>query len=83
MILYFFYKNMVFTIPQFYFAFFCSFSGQSFFNDTYISLYNIVFTSIPLIIRAILEQDVYYIYRSDGTKYSRPLQELPRGFEEK
>ena len=55
---------MVFTIPQFYFAFFCSFSGLSFFDDTYISLYNIVFTALPLIIRAIFEQDVYYIYKT-------------------
>lgn len=54
MILYFFYKNMVFTIPQFYFAFYCGFSGQSFFDDTYISLYNIVFTAVPLVCRAIL-----------------------------
>jgi len=27
LILYFFYKNMVFTVPQFFFAFFCGFSA--------------------------------------------------------
>ena len=56
---------MVFTIPQFYFAFFCGFSALSFFDDTYISLYNIVFTALPLVIRAIFEQDVYYIYKTE------------------
>jgi magnesium-transporting ATPase (P-type) len=61
MILYFFYKNMLFTIPQFIFAFYCGFSGQTIFDDVYITLYNLIFTSIPLVVRAILEQDVYYV----------------------
>lgn len=68
MILYFFYKNMLFTIPQFIFAFYCGFSGQTIFDDVYISLYNLIFTSLPLVVRAILEQDVYYVQptREDG-----------------
>jgi magnesium-transporting ATPase (P-type) len=61
MILYFFYKNMLFTIPQFIFAFYCGYSGQTIFDDIYISLYNLIFTSLPLVIRAILEQDVYFV----------------------
>jgi phospholipid-transporting ATPase len=61
MILYFFYKNMLFTIPQFIFAFYCGYSGQTIFDDIYITMYNLVFTSLPLVIRAVLEQDVYYI----------------------
>ena len=61
MILYFFYKNMLFTIPQFIFAFYCGYSGQTVFDDIYITLYNLVFTALPLVIRAVLEQDVYYI----------------------
>lgn len=61
MILYFFYKNMLFTFPQFIFAFYCGFSAQTIFDDIYISFYNLVFTSLPLVIRAIFEQDVYYI----------------------
>ena len=60
MILYFFYKNMIFTIPQFYFAFVCAFSGQTIFDDWYITFYNLVFTAMPLIVRAIMDQDVYY-----------------------
>ncbi len=51
---------MIFTIPQFYFAFVCAFSGQTIFDDWYITFYNLVFTAMPLIVRAIMEQDVYY-----------------------
>jgi len=61
MILYFFYKNMLFTIPQFIFAFYCGFSSQTIFDDYYIALFNLIFTSLPLVIRAVFEQDVNYI----------------------
>jgi magnesium-transporting ATPase (P-type) len=61
MILFFFYKNLIFTLPQFYFAFLTAYSGQTIFDAWYIALYNILFTAIPLLIRAVLEQDIYYI----------------------
>ncbi len=60
MILYFFYKNMIFTIPQFYYAFLCAYSGTSIYDDYYISMYNLLFTSIPLLVWAILDHDLYY-----------------------
>ncbi len=60
MILYFFYKNMVFTICQFYFSFVCGWSGQTIYDDYYITFYNLIFTALPVIVRAIIEQDVYY-----------------------
>ena len=63
MILYFFYKNMLFTLPQFIAGFFNGFSGQTIFDDIYITLYNLAFTSIPLLFRAVLEQDVNYVYQ--------------------
>jgi magnesium-transporting ATPase (P-type) len=65
MILYFFYKNMLFTLPQFITAFYCGFSGQTIFDDIYITLYNLIFTAIPLLIRAIFEQDVNYVYKRE------------------
>ncbi len=58
MIFYFFYKNFVFTINHFYFGFFNNFSGQTVIDDWFISLYNLVFTSFPLIARATLDQDL-------------------------
>jgi len=60
MILYFFYKNMIFTIPQFYFSFFSFFSSMKVFDDWFIILYNLVFTALPLIARAVFDQDVNY-----------------------
>jgi phospholipid-transporting ATPase len=54
---------MLFTLPQFITAFFCGFSGQTIFDDIYITLYNLVFTAMPLLIRAIFEQDVNYVYK--------------------
>lgn len=53
MILYFFYKNMLFTVPQLIAGFYNGFSGQTLFDDIYITLYNMVFTALPLLIRAI------------------------------
>jgi len=53
---------MLFTLPQFIFAFFNGFSGQTIFDDIYLTLYNLIFTAMPLLIRAVLEQDVNYVY---------------------
>jgi magnesium-transporting ATPase (P-type) len=58
MILYFFYKNFLFTIPQFFFAFNCGFSGQTLYDDWYVSLYNLIFTSMPLLLKALMDQDI-------------------------
>lgn len=63
MILYFFYKNMVFTICQVFFSFFCGFSGQTIYDDFYITFYNLIFTALPLMVRATIEQDIYYKFR--------------------
>ena len=60
LILYFFYKNMIFTIPQFFFAWFSGFSGQTCFDDYFISGYNLFFTALPLIVRGIFDQDIHY-----------------------
>jgi magnesium-transporting ATPase (P-type) len=58
MILYFFYKNFVFTLIQYYFAFFCLASGQTIFDDWYITCYNLVFTAFPLCVAAITDSDI-------------------------
>ncbi len=54
MILYFFYKNMVYTLPQWLTAFYCGYSGQTLYDDIYVTLYNLIFTALPLIVRAVL-----------------------------
>ena len=57
-ILYFFYKNFVFTILQFFYGFYCNFTGQTIIDDWFISLFNLLFTSLPLGARALLDHDV-------------------------
>ena len=58
MILYFFYKNFVFTMCQLYFAFNCLASGQTFIDDWYITCYNLIFTALPLCVSALSDSDL-------------------------
>ncbi|KAM4106762.1 hypothetical protein ACB094_04G089800 [Castanea mollissima] len=58
MICYFFYKNIAFGFTLFFFEAYASFSGQAPYNDWYLSLYNVFFTSLPVIALGVLEQDV-------------------------
>ena len=52
------YKNFLFTIPQFFYAFENGFSGQTLYDDWYVSLYNLIFTACPLLYKALIEQDI-------------------------
>ncbi|MFS7899929.1 putative P-type phospholipid transporter [Helianthus anomalus] len=58
MISYFFYKNIVFGTTIFLYEAYTSFSGQPAYNDWYLTLYNIVFTSLPAIALGVFDQDV-------------------------
>ena len=58
MILYFFFKNFTFTMIQFYFSFICLASGQTIIDDWYITCYNLIFTALPLCVRAITDSDI-------------------------
>ena len=58
--MYFYYKNLVFAVPQFFYLFYNAYSSQTIFEDFYISFFNLFFTSWPVIIRAIFDQDIYY-----------------------
>ncbi|XP_043702354.1 putative phospholipid-transporting ATPase 9 isoform X2 [Telopea speciosissima] len=58
MICYFFYKNITFGITIFLFEAYASFSGQAAYNDWYMSLYNVFFTSLPVIALGVFDQDV-------------------------
>ena len=55
---YFFYKNFVFTLVQFFYGFLNNFSGQTIMDDWFITLFNLLFTSLPLAVRACLEFDL-------------------------
>eukprot|EP01135_Chromosphaera_perkinsii_P000065 Nk52_evm16s24 gene=Nk52_evmTU16s24 len=58
MILYFFYKNYAFVLSNFWFAFFSGFSAQTVYENVYIMLYNLVFTSLPPMFVAVFDQDL-------------------------
>ncbi|XP_067667224.1 phospholipid-transporting ATPase ID-like isoform X2 [Haliotis asinina] len=55
---YFFYKNFAFTLCHFWYAFFCGFSAQTLYDPYFISLYNLFYTSLPILVLGIFDQDV-------------------------
>ncbi|KAL7181751.1 hypothetical protein ACSBR1_040618 [Camellia fascicularis] len=55
---YFFYKNLTFTLTQFWYTFHTGFSGQRFYDDWFQSLYNVIFTALPVIMIGLFEKDV-------------------------
>lgn len=65
MVLYFFYKNIVFTMPMMLFAFYNGFSGQTIYDDYYITFYNLAFTNMPLLVNACSDKDFDYYRWTD------------------
>ncbi|KAI9284134.1 hypothetical protein BC943DRAFT_338398 [Umbelopsis sp. AD052] len=58
MIFTFFYKNIVWTFVLFWYQLFCQFSGTMMFDYSLVTLYNLVFTSLPCIFFGIWDQDL-------------------------
>jgi len=58
LILYSFYKNMVFVCCQFWFLLHCAWSGQTLFDSWSITLFNVAFTGLPIVTLAILDKDI-------------------------
>jgi len=52
-----FYKNVVFVIPHLWFAFVSMFSGQPLYDPWIYQLYNVFFTSLPIVLYAIFDRD--------------------------
>ncbi|KAJ8398267.1 hypothetical protein AAFF_G00428370 [Aldrovandia affinis] len=55
---YFFYKNFAFTLVHFWFGFFCGFSAQTVYDQWFITLFNIVYTSLPVLAMGLFDKDV-------------------------
>ncbi|CAN6597587.1 phospholipid-transporting ATPase Dnf1p [Trichomonascus vanleenenianus] len=53
-----FYKNVVFTLTLFWYDVHNNFDGSYLFDYTYITLFNLAFTSLPVIFLGFLDQDV-------------------------
>lgn len=54
----FFYKNIIWTFTIFWYQIFCSFDMTYLYDYTYILLFNLAFTSLPIIFMGVLDQDV-------------------------
>ncbi|XP_074851996.1 phospholipid-transporting ATPase ID-like isoform X2 [Carettochelys insculpta] len=55
---YFFYKNFAFTLVHFWYGFFSGFSAQTVYDQWFIALYNLVYTSLPVLGMSLFDQDV-------------------------
>ncbi|TMW60505.1 hypothetical protein Poli38472_000547 [Pythium oligandrum] len=58
LVLYIFYKNILSTAAQYWYTCMCGFSGQKFYLETGIQLYNISLTALPIVVLSIFDQDV-------------------------
>lgn len=73
-ILYFFYKNAVVSMPQFFFAYFNAYSAMVVFDEYYIQGFNTLFTSIPPGALAVIWWDI--AVDIDGPQYDELLPKL-------
>lgn len=55
---YFFYKNFAFTLVHFWYSFFSGYSSQVAYEDWFITLYNVLYSSLPVLLVGLLDQDV-------------------------
>ncbi|EPY78567.1 testis flippase-like protein [Camelus ferus] len=55
---YFFYKNFAFTLVHFWYAFYSGFSAQTVYDTWFITFYNLVYTSLPVLGVSLFDQDV-------------------------
>lgn len=54
----FFYKNVVFTLTLFWYGIYTNFDGSYLYEYTFLMFYNLAFTSLTVIVLAVLDQDV-------------------------
>ena len=66
-IYHYFYKNVIFSMAQFWFQIFAHFSGRSLMDDWYATAFNSFFTVVPIAVRAAVEED----FDADFTNYSK------------
>ncbi|PSR73519.1 hypothetical protein PHLCEN_2v10631 [Hermanssonia centrifuga] len=78
----FFYKNVIWTFAMFWFLIFNSFDATYLYQYTFILLYNLIFTSLPVMALGAFDQDInakaalafpqLYIRGIRGLEYTRP-----------
>uniref|UniRef100_A0A8C3U6C1 Phospholipid-transporting ATPase n=1 Tax=Catharus ustulatus TaxID=91951 RepID=A0A8C3U6C1_CATUS len=55
---YFFYKNFAFTLAHIWYSFFNGFSAQTAYEDWFITVYNVLYSSLPVLLVGLFDQDV-------------------------
>uniref|UniRef100_A0A8D2ME39 Phospholipid-transporting ATPase n=1 Tax=Zonotrichia albicollis TaxID=44394 RepID=A0A8D2ME39_ZONAL len=55
---YFFYKNFAFTLVHIWYSFFNGFSAQTAYEDWFITVYNVLYSSLPVLLVGLFDQDV-------------------------
>ncbi len=58
LVCYTFYKNINMSMTMFWFNFFCFFSGEKMYTEGAIQLFNLFYTSIPILLYATYDKDV-------------------------
>lgn len=58
LVCYMFYKNILMSVAQFWFNFSCAFSGQKYYTEGAIQLYNLAYTSLPIILFGCYDMDL-------------------------
>lgn len=53
-----FFKNILLVLPQFWFGFFNYFSGQSLYDSFIYQMFNILYTSCPIMIYAVIDKEL-------------------------
>ncbi|XP_052565195.1 phospholipid-transporting ATPase IF isoform X2 [Culex pipiens pallens] len=56
LVLYFFYKNLIFMGIQFFFQIHSMFSSQSVYDSVFLTLYNVLYTSLPVLVMSLTEK---------------------------
>lgn len=55
---FFFFKNFAFTLVHFWYSFFSGYSAQVAYEDWFITLYNLCYSALPVLLVGLLDQDV-------------------------
>jgi phospholipid-transporting ATPase len=70
LVVYMFYKNVTFVMPQYWFGFVSAFSGQTLYESWIYQLYNIVFTAFPIMWYAVMDKEFSKIvFQQQPEKY--------------
>ena len=76
MLNYYFYKNFVYTFMQIPYAIHNGFSMKTVFADEFLTLFNLIFTALPIQWYAVSEIDVNASEQKDGAAYRRYIPSL-------